>query len=463
MRGYLSVGQSQTDQLQHLSLAWGQGYIESHQLCILNHDGLPAKLFVGLHEQISIQPYPHLFNFMTSSDLWDRVQKAALHRDTYSSMLKGLLYHGSAKHLAERFIGITPVYLSNLLDADHNPPSEALAHRIVHALPLDTDQRLGLLEHLLLARHYQTAYHQGFHADWSDQNLYEQCLAFHSAYSSCVLEQGTALGHMQMLAVRDLGKSLLNQVNPHRDPLRFAEACLIMHNLQSALNRWDDALFYAKWSESILQYADPEVVGVGDNRAKWDHLRINALDAQIIAYRNLNLPRRSADHSFQALQLLKSAVPEAQTFWMPHLLKDRIETLWRVPRFALGEIEGLADQVRAICEARAAPGDELLLLLVDRALVNGFTRYGSNRSYKKADRILRQRLDGLDSRFSLGLLPRTMFTFTAARYYWSQRRHEEWQHWTREGLKTAAEAGLRHQLSEARRSFGNALDEFDLP
>lgn len=396
---------------------------------------------------------------MPSSDLWGHVQKAALHRDTYSSMLKGLLSHGSAKVLAAETLRITPVYLSNLLDPDHNPPSEALAHRIVQSLPLDGDQRMGLLEHMLLARQHQTAYHMGFHTDWSDQNLPEQYLTFYNAYTHCVLEQGTALGQMQMLTVRDLGKSLLNQVNPHSDPLRFAESCLIMHNLQSALNRWDDALFYAKWAEAILHHTSPEVA----SRAKWDHLRVNALDAQTIAYRNLNLPRRSADLSLQALQWSQTAVPEAQTFWRPHLLKDHIETLWRVPRFALSEIEGAADQVRAICEARAAPGDELLLLLVDRALINGFTRYGSSRSYRKADRLLRQRLDRLDSLPSLGHLPRTMFSFTAARYYWSQGRHEEWQHWTRECLKTATEAGLRHQLSEARRSFGNVLDEFDLP
>ncbi|MBK8024621.1 MAG: hypothetical protein IPK19_25145 [Chloroflexi bacterium] len=93
----------------------------------------------------------------SSEDFLTQAEQAALHRHTYTSVLKGLLAHGEAKYFAAERLGITPVYLSNLLDPDHPPPSPALAKRMVGALPLDADQRTGLLEHMILARRPKSA------------------------------------------------------------------------------------------------------------------------------------------------------------------------------------------------------------------------------------------------------------------------------------------------------------------
>lgn len=383
-------------------------------------------------------------------------ERAVLHREVYSSMLKGLLTYGTAKTVATQVIGITPVYLSNLTDPDHTPPSEALARRIVAVLPLAPEMRDGLLEHMLLARQYQAKPHFTEEVGESEADLAEIYRAFHMAYAASVLERGTNGEARWLLITRDLGKQWLAHARHTDDPLAFAEVCLILQNVQSVLNRWDDALFYAKWADAVLQTVHPREMG--DRRPQFEHLRINVLDAEIVAYRNLGLPRRAVEASEAGLHLLRGGLLPQRDFWQPHLLKDRLEALARTPRFTLSEVEGLADQVWRLCEAGRAPNLIYLPLMVDRALLNAFVRYGSPRSLRKAGQLVKKICRQIEDAADLDPMRRTMLAFSVARYFWMRERHDEWSHYTRMGVAVAEQAGLRHQLSEARRSFGDALD-----
>ena len=97
----------------------------------------------------------------------DHAHQARLHQEIYSAVIKGLLTGGKERGFAVKRAEITPNYLSNLLNPDHDPPSPAVAHRIVSALPLDSDQRSRLLEHMLLARQHRSQISESLHAHWS--------------------------------------------------------------------------------------------------------------------------------------------------------------------------------------------------------------------------------------------------------------------------------------------------------
>ncbi len=75
-----------------------------------------------------------------------------VHRETYIAILKGQLRKPGAKKAFAAEIGISPQYLSYLLDPyDHRSPSQGMAQAIVRALSLTEHERSHMLEHLILA------------------------------------------------------------------------------------------------------------------------------------------------------------------------------------------------------------------------------------------------------------------------------------------------------------------------
>jgi hypothetical protein len=391
----------------------------------------------------------------------DHTQQAVLHRETYIALLKGILAWGSEKHFAQHVAGITPVYLSNLLNPDHDPPGERMAYQITKALPADAELRLDVLEHMVLARHHQTQADQALQMDWTQQPVE----AFHGelrkAYNASTLANNTQSNNMPLVIVRDAGKALLKRINPNTHPEIFAEVCLIVHGAQGALNRHADALFLAKLAGVVLENADPSIDAY--NRERIRYLRINAAYAESVTSRSLNLPRPANDLCDGILDTIKAEGKEQRQFWSPYLFKDKIDAVSRLSRFTLSEVEGLANQARAISEVRAMPSDARLLLIIDRALINAYIRYGSDNSLKKAGRLLQWQLDQNDPIAHAEPLLQAMFLSTTARFHWAQGNLDEWQYFIRAMLKIASEAGLEHQISQARGEYGRAMEPFQFP
>ncbi len=388
----------------------------------------------------------------------DHSQQAYLHRATYAAVLKGILPWGGEQEFASQVIGITPVYLSNLLNPDHNPPSQRMAYQIAEALPADAELRLDVLEHMVLARQQQAQADQALQMNWTRQPVE----AFHDelrkAYDASTLTSFHRIYDMPLAIVRDAGQTLLSRINPRVDPEIFAEICLIVHAAQGALNRHTNALYLAKLAATVLENADPAIDSYDPERIRY--LQINAAYAESVTSRNLNLPRPAYDLCDRILDIVKMENKAQRQYWHPQILKDKIEAVSRLPRFTLSEVEGLANQARTICEARAMPSDARLLLIVDRALINAYIRYGSHSSLKKASRFLQQHLDRQGVFSDIEPLLQAMFLNTCARLHWVKGNLDEWQHFMTAMLKIASESGLEHQIAQAKSAYGKAIEPF---
>ncbi len=388
----------------------------------------------------------------------DHTEQAFLHRATYIAVLKGVLTWGSERQFASHLAGITPVYLSNLLNPDHDPPSERMAYQIAEALPADTELRLDLLEHMVLARQHRSQADQALQMNWTRQPLEAFHSELRSAYDASILTSVSRSYPMPLAIIRDAGKALLRRIHPYTHPEIFAEVCLIIHGAQGALNRHADALFLAKLAGTVLENADPATDSYNDERIRY--LQINAAYAESVTSRSLNLPRPSYDLCDRILDMIKAETQAQRQFWNPYIFKDKIDAVSRLPRFTLGEVEGLANQARAICEARAMPSDSRLLLVVDRALINAYIRYGSHSSLKMAGRLLQRQLDRKDIFSDIEPLLQAMFFSTCAKFHWTKGNLDGWQHFISAMLKIASEAGLEHQIQQARHQYGQAIEPF---
>ena len=393
---------------------------------------------------------------MSSSDFFTLAEQAALHRATYASALKGLIPWGVEKDLAERELGVTHVYLSNLLDPYHSPPSPDLAERIAQAdvLPIDLEQRHDLLEHMRLARDLQARSKHRIR-DYAEQDIRATQNLLHEAYDTVLGARSSDALRTHLFALRDSGQSIMQSYDPRRAKLNFVEACLIVHYAQTALNRWIDALHIVNVADAVLARIDPHDEDV--ERDWHQHLSINLMYARSLTYRHLNLTKQALATADQAIYRLGSTTSAERSIWLPSLYRDKIMSLAQRPRFALAEIEGLGDQIRRFVD-QSGRSHATLLLLLDRSLIDAWVKYGSSRSLKRADALLRLRLNNLAQLDGYGPLPKTMYLRSAAHYFWKMRAYDEWQYFLRILVNTARAAGLRHQLSEARRDFGDAID-----
>jgi len=389
------------------------------------------------------------FSFLTHA------QQAALHRETYAHALKGLLPFGAAKDFAEQVIGITPVYLSNLLDPHHNPPSPELAERIVNALPIDRDQQRSLLEHMLLAREVssQAALSLGRH-----QADVEEMRGAHThlreLYGQTLLTQTDNAPFTPILTLHDAGKTLLIHLNPQRLPLIYVETTLIVHAAQMALNRWVDALYLTRLADTILHSVEEEAI-----QQDWEwmqHLRINVWYATAITYRSLNLPKPALEQLDRAAHELQRATQLNRSFWLPSLYREKMEIMARLPRFALADAQTLIDQVWTLIDKQGSSAS--FVMLMDRALINALLHYGSRRSLKLAGQRVQT---WLDSPPIGSPLQQVMFWRTSARYFWRSGQQDAWRHTINLLLTTASRFELSHQLSAVQREYSAALDSLD--
>jgi transcriptional regulator with XRE-family HTH domain len=384
--------------------------------------------------------------------LLEDVRVALLHRETYAAALKGMLSHGVAEDFARR-IGITPEYLSNLLDPDHAPPSPRLAARIVAALSLDGDRKLALLEHMLLAHENRQRMIASITAQWREGMI--PLLLGELAQANDAANR--ASGNDQSLWARmivEMGGLLLRRFSPVRHLTEYTHIAMIVQNMQSLLNRGEDALYTAKWINTVMARHDVDKLRRESNAA---YFVINSLYAEVIALRNLKLPKQAEQLGLLIESMLRSSHDPVVLYWLPHVLRAGAESITELPRFTLSYAEASIDRGRRIVEARKDSDAADTLLLLDKALLNAYIAYGSERSLKKGY-ALAQRLEAQLASGTFSPIRRAVVLASLASYYHRTHEMDSFRQWLAEYVQLAAQAGLTHQLHRARESYGAQVD-----
>jgi len=375
-----------------------------------------------------------------------------LHRQVVVDVLRGILSTHGMKQAVAAAADISPVYLSNILDMDHHPPSMEVARRIIAALPVDTTVRRTLEEHMSLARQYrssvddQMSYAARYEAAndmlHDVQRLYDQ-----STFGSTPTQTKHAY-----FALAEQSRDLLKRVNPARYPNTYVRICVLGQDALSVLNRHSDALWFALRARDVIERTNP----AKQSREEFEYLQVNVYYALSVTYRNLNLHQQARDICHQTMALLKPD-PQLSRFWLPHVLRDEIKALAHLRRFAISEAEGLYFQARAMLDGRDGPDDHLLDILLQQALAEAYVGHGTTRSLKKADDVLSWQMDTLPQRAQLGPIHTTILLKTVAHLRWKQGTHEEWRYFVDQALDMADRAGLQHQADKIHRQYGAAL------
>lgn len=376
-----------------------------------------------------------------------------LHKQVYIDMLRGVLStHGMKKAVAAA-AEITPVYLSNILDLDHHPPSPDVARRIIAALPVDTATKHTLEEHMSLARQYQScvdeqvcyaARYEMFEDMLGDlQRLYGQ-----STFGSTPVQTKWAY-----FALANQSRDLLKLVDPARYPNTYVRVCMLGQDALSVLNRHSEALWFGLRAKDVIERSNP----AKQAREEFEYLQANVYYALSVIYRNLNLHQQARKICYQTMTLLRPD-PHLSHFWMPHVIWDEIKALAHLRRFAISEAEGLYFQAWAMLDQRDAPDNELLSILLGQALAEAYVEHGTPRSLRKADSLLNWQFDTLQQQAQVGPIHTTILLKTLAHLHWKQQSHEEWRYFVGQALDIARSAGLQHQADQIRRQYGAALE-----
>lgn len=376
-----------------------------------------------------------------------------VHKQVYIDVLRGILSPHGMKQSVAAAADITPVYLSNILNPDHHPPSLEVADRLIAALPVDSVTRRTLKEHMTLARQHRdrvdAQVDYAMHHDMIEGLLHElQHLQGQSTFGSTPDHTKHAYA-----ALAEQSRSLLQRINPARFPNTYVRICMLGHDALSVLNQHSHALWFALRARDIIERTNP----AAQAREDFEHLQINVFYALSVTYRNLRLHAQARDICHQTLALL-TPDPHLSRFWLPHVLRDEIKALAYLRRFAISEAEGLYFQARRLLDQRDSTDNALLDVLLQQALAEAYVQHGSTRSLKRADRLLQGQSDTLLQNPHMGPIHRAILLKTFAHLRWKQGAHDEWRDVVTRALDIAQRAGLHHQAQQIQQQYGAALE-----
>jgi len=386
------------------------------------------------------------------------LEEAQVHREVAVAILQGVLRErGSKKRLAQR-VGITPQYLSYLLDPfDYRTPSPETARKLVRALPLTREEREELLEHLLLARARRAEAFIAFHhAERLPPHIAEEMIQVLSiALKEAQFGADSEKSRRGYRFVYEGGYCLATHVNPIENPWVFIHASFLAHDAACVLNRHADALYLMK----RLAYVPPDVwLDIAGDRKQAVGYQVHVHLAQATVYYNLGNTREATAHCEQAEKLLitpHTGTAELQHRWFPHLYRDRLNILAKTRRFSLAQAERWADQIPEALErsARSEEERELLTFLGYVSLSRVYVRRGNNRNLRKAERILRSLQERVRTLSYIGPLHYTLLFRRMAELHKAKGDMDGWHHFIAMARQEAIAAGLSHQLREIQREL----------
>ena len=373
---------------------------------------------------------------------------AQLHRETYIAVLNGLLKEPASKRQFAKTVGITPQYLSYLLNPYDRLPGAALVRKIVAALPLDADGRANLCEHMALAREKRVKAGQVILQDFGRTDVALHIEIIQRAEQAAVFGADPHQAHVQQQLMRNAGVLLLSQLIPTVYPLEFAQLSLWLSNSEGILNRHSDALYYAKQAHRVLSHAERTDFTL-EARQRFDELALNALRAEGVVYHNLKLEGEAYAHYCMA-EALPATRLQPET-WLPHLYRDKINAYSRQARFSIRDAEAWARHGKTLCERSDHPHAGLWAFMLDRSLAEAYLRYGN---LKKGQRLLTNLAEELPRLPVVGALHRVLFLKIYARSFWQAGDQAGWQATLGAALTLATAAGLTHQIGEINRQYG---------
>ena len=377
--------------------------------------------------------------------------EAQLHREAYIALLDGLLQTTAAKrHFAQR-VGITPQYLSYLLNPFDRTPSPALARKMVDALPLEAAERETLYEHLLLASERRLKAQLALQQAFAQVDFVTQLDFIRQAYAAANFATDPAQAKTQQQLVRSAGNLLLQQMPPTLHPLAYAQLCLWLHSVESANNAHAHAIYHAKKARAVLG----AFVRTDFPLAERDHfadLTFNALRLEAVTYYNLKVARPAYELCCAGETL--PAVQQHPQSWLPHLYRDKINAYSQLPRFAIREAEQWTRHGKQLCEQVAHDEAPLWAIMLDRALAQAYLRYGK---VKKATALLQPLVEELPRLPVVGLLHRVSVLRIYAEALWLAGDRQQWASVLATTWQLADSAGLTHQLAEIRHRYGDEL------
>jgi transcriptional regulator with XRE-family HTH domain len=247
----------------------------------------------------------------------DLAREAQRHREVYIAVLQGALRTPGDKRRLAAQVGITPQYLSYLLDPHDRTPSPVVAEKIAQALPIDPEQRRALMEHMLLASERRMQLRKVCCSDLPGRPVDEYLEELRQAHHEAGYTRDPKQAKDQYRAVSEASRELLKQLNPAAYPLDVVEVCFLLHDVESVLNRHSDALYHAKLARDTLDNLDE--ADYDRDREGFDRYQINAIRAEAVAYHNLKLAHQAYDSCREAETT--KAMRYRSEFWKPHLYR----------------------------------------------------------------------------------------------------------------------------------------------
>jgi hypothetical protein len=378
-------------------------------------------------------------------------EEAHIHRGAYIATLRAALAEWERHADLATSIGRSRVFLSYLLREDGTQtPSPETAERIVRALPLPSEQRHDLFEHMVLSAERRLRARRKTRQLVSEASLEEMVERMRAAHWAAMyaVEASVALPQYQLL--RDLANDVLRVNGLRQSPLVFVETCLLLHDAETVLDRPGDALFHARLAGTVMRSLDPADYQRG--RERFEHLRVNVSYAEAVTLASLGLANQAERPLLNALVASQQSVT-ARTFWLPYLYRHQLVTVSGKPRFSQYQVRELAYLAKVACVRRADPLDPQVDLLIEESLASAYLRFGSERSARAAARLLQPAVESLTRVPYLGPLHRTILFKSYARACWALHRTDEWRHYVHQALTTAIDAGLQHQVRVIRRQY----------
>lgn len=387
----------------------------------------------------------------------DTIDQAHLHREVYIALLQSVLHEPGAKRRLAARIGISPQYLSYLLQTETENtysfrlPNARVAERIAQGLDLEPGQRACLLEHMHLAR--------ACSSDLARSGLSAPPAIYLKDIRAAEREANTTpdphVFRRKYLDIRDTCLLLLQHSLIYTYPLDTVEICLLLHEALCILNQAAEALYYAKLAQAIMENLSRHDY-LHRETERFDRSALQTIGAQARAYSDLRLYQMAYEQCLLA-ELQVSSMHYCPDIILSQLYRDTLQALCRTPRFALSEAEGLVDRMHRLCDGTQSELAPRWLFLAQQYLVRAYLNYASDLSLKKAGKLVTEISRQLPAIPHLGPLSQTLFFKTSARFYWQKGATAQWADLLTQALTTALDAGLAHQISDMKHTYGQAL------
>lgn len=360
----------------------------------------------------------------------------------------------------EDLIGVSRGYLAELV-RDKQPPSDQLAKKIIKKLPLSISLKQEVSENLRLAVEKSTAIRRiPADREWLEADAIGELTRCHLlAVESKNPTEASRYYH----ALHDLGQRLVAEFRNSRglkkQPLLIARAHTLLHDALSVFDKPASAHFHAKmaryWLENMAEDNKTEVleVHIGEERRReeihsCDDLLINAIRSEAISYYSLGNYQKANILCNEALRL--RGVEQNHVFWLPQILRDKMNAMSKLPQATVRELEETGFQARGQCEAG---NNAIGLLLLHNSWARG---YLIRDQYAKAHALLTTELERVDRIPGVGQYSKARLFSHLATLNRKQKNLFEWEYYLAQAMSIAEEAGLAGLYRELFQEHGNS-------